>query len=475
MGGEHTFDDIDGAATVLEAMVSHLDVATLIGAGATRLVERLVTAERVLAATRARAARRAAEANQWRHTGERSAASWLARLTGTTPGHAAAELETTAQLNALPATDAARRSGALSELQAREIAAAATADPTAEAELLRRSKIDDAKALRRRCAAIRAAAERDEAAARERIRKARRFRSWTDAEGAFCFAGRGLPEDGAALLAAMKPHQDKAFHAARRQGGREGTDAYAYDGLMGLIRHSRDHRCPTSPSRADGRHGQQLLDDERPGDADAAAPGGDAGTCAPAAHGQGGSEQQSDDATWSPANAQGESGQPATSDEATRKAWVTPGPQAKLIVRIDHAALVRGHTIPGEVCEIAGIGPIPVATARELARDAFLTAAVIDGFDVSTVVHLGRSATAHQRTALEARGMVCAVPGCGIVHGLEIDHVDGWAITRKTRVEHLDWLCHFHHGQKTHKSYRLEGPPGNRTWHPPGPAEPPTG
>ena len=451
MGGEHTFDDIDGAATVLEAMVAHLDVATLTGAGATRLVARLVTAERVLAAARAQAAGRAAEANQWRHAGERSAASWLARLTGTTPGHAAAELETTAQLNALPATDAARRSGALSELQAREIAAAATADPSAEAELLRRSRIDDAKALRRRCAAIRAAAERDEVAARERIRKARRFRSWSDAEGAFCFAGRGLPEDGAALLAAMKPHQDRAFHAARRQGEREGTDAYAYDGLIGLLRHSRDHRCPTSPSRADGRHGQQLLDDERPGDA-GAAPG-----------------------AWSPAHGQGGSGQPATSDEATRTAWVTPGPQAKLIVRIDHAALVRGHTIPGEVCEIAGIGPIPVATARELARDAFLTAAVIDGFDVTTVVHLGRSATAHQRTALEARGIVCAVPGCGIVHGLEIDHVDGWAITKRTRVEHLDWLCHFHHGQKTHKSYRLEGPPGKRTWHPPDPAEPPAG
>ena len=451
MGGEHTFDDIDGAATVLEAMVAHLDVATLTGAGATRLVARLVTAERVLAAARAQAAGRAAEANQWRHAGERSAASWLARLTGTTPGHAAAELETTAQLNALPATDAARRSGALSELQAREIAAAATADPSAEAELLRRSRIDDAKALRRRCAAIRAAAERDEVAARERIRKARRFRSWSDAEGAFCFAGRGLPEDGAALLAAMKPHQDRAFHAARRQGEREGTDAYAYDGLIGLLRHSRDHRCPTSPSRADGRHGQQLLDDERPGDA-GAAPG-----------------------AWSPAHGQGGSGQPATSDEATRTAWATPGPQAKLIVRIDHAALVRGHTIPGEVCEIAGIGPIPVATARELARDAFLTAAVIDGFDVTTVVHLGRSATAHQRTALEARGIVCAVPGCGIVHGLEIDHVDGWAITKRTRVEHLDWLCHFHHGQKTHKSYRLEGPPGKRTWHPPDPAEPPAG
>ena len=119
------------------------------------------------------------------------------------------------------------------------------------------------------------------------------------------------------------------------------------------------------------------------------------------------------------------------------------------------------------MCEIAGVGPIPVATARELARDAFLTAVVTDGVDIRTVAHLGRAATAHQRTALEARGMHCAVPGCGTTNGLEIDHVDGWAITRRTHIDQLDWLCHHHHDQKTHRSYHLGGPPGRRTWHPP--------
>ncbi len=63
--------------------------------------------------------------------------------------------------------------------------------------------------------------------------------------------------------------------------------------------------------------------------------------------------------------------------------------------------------------------------------------------------------------------MTCAVPGCGTTTRLEIDHVDGWAITRRTHLHHLDWLCHDHHNQKTNHSYRLQGPPGNRTWHPP--------
>ena len=59
------------------------------------------------------------------------------------------------------------------------------------------------------------------------------------------------------------------------------------------------------------------------------------------------------------------------------------------------------------------------------------------------------------------------MPGCGRTTGLQIDHVDGWAITRRT---HLDWLCAGvgnHHHNKTHHGYTLTGPPGHRTWHPP--------
>ena len=40
-------------------------------------------------------------------------------------------------------------------------------------------------------------------------------------------------------------------------------------------------------------------------------------------------------------------------------------------VRVDHSAFLRGHTEAGEVCEIAGVGPIPVSVAQRLADDAF--------------------------------------------------------------------------------------------------------
>ena len=42
------------------------------------------------------------------------------------------------------------------------------------------------------------------------------------------------------------------------------------------------------------------------------------------------------------------------------------GADAKIIVRVDHTALLRGAVGPGELCEISGIGPIPVSVVRRL-------------------------------------------------------------------------------------------------------------
>ena len=99
--------------------------------------------------------------------------------------------------------------------------------------------------------------------------------------------------------------------------------------------------------------------------------------------------------------------------------------------------------------------------------DAFLAAIVTDGIDVYNVAHLGRHPTAHQRTALEARDRQCVVPGCHVQVGLEVDHVDGWANTRRTSLRKLARLCRFHHHQKTYDGYRLEGEPGRWRWIPP--------
>jgi hypothetical protein len=51
---------------------------------------------------------------------------------------------------------------------------------------------------------------------------------------------------------------------------------------------------------------------------------------------------------------------------------------------------------------------------------------------------------------------------------VKVDHVDGWAITRRTPLRRLARLYHFHHHhQKTYDGYRLEGEPGRWRWIPP--------
>lgn len=144
------------------------------------------------------------------------------------------------------------------------------------------------------------------------------------------------------------------------------------------------------------------------------------------------------------------------------------GPRATVQVRVDHEAWQRRHTEAGETCEIEGIGPVPVATAKAMASDAIVTAVVTDGVDVTTVAHLGRTIPAHVRTALEARDPACVVPGCTVRHHLEIDHVVPFADGGPTALDNLARLCHWHHQLKTYRGYHLGGGPGEWRWEGPG-------
>ena len=94
----------------------------------------------------------------------------------------------------------------------------------------------------------------------------------------------------------------------------------------------------------------------------------------------------------------------------------------------------RGTTEPGEVCEIAGYGPIPVSVAHSLMNEAFLALVLTKGKDVVNVVHLGRQFTEHQKTALEWSDPECQVLGCACTVHLERDHRDDWADTHVTRI-----------------------------------------
>jgi hypothetical protein len=147
------------------------------------------------------------------------------------------------------------------------------------------------------------------------------------------------------------------------------------------------------------------------------------------------------------------------------------GPRGVVHSRVDHSALVRGYVKEGEVCDIPGVGPIPVAVVREMLDDGVLKVIVTKGVDVVAVAHGGRTIPAHVRSALETRDPKCVVPGCDVRDRLEIDHLVSFAEGGPTTLENLARLCHRHHALKTHQGWVLAGRPGAWTWDPP--PEPP--
>ncbi|CAN5890810.1 hypothetical protein BH23ACT2_BH23ACT2_02270 [soil metagenome] len=100
-----------------------------------------------------------------------------------------------------------------------------------------------------------------------------------------------------------------------------------------------------------------------------------------------------------------------TGGKPTPPERVPGGASTKVIVRIDHTALIRGHAVAGETVEVAGLGPVPVAAVKDLMGDTFLAAVITRGHDVINVAHLGRRVNAHQRTALETTHIACTRNG----------------------------------------------------------------
>lgn len=384
-GSEHMFEMIAEATRLVRQAVVRLQPASTQGDEAARAFEAFAELERLAAAGRIFAARQVEKSKVWQRDGHRTAAEWVAKKAGMTVGQAIGVLETAGRVEELPATRDALRAGALSEAQTREIAGAASVDPSAETMLLAAARSQTISGLRQTCARVKAAATADEAAAYRRIHESRYLRHWTDPEGAVRLDARLTPDVGAAVIAAVEARQDVLFARARRNGQREPSQAHAADALFELL-------CESSSA------GVQ-----------------DSGRPAPVVH-----------------------------------------------VMVDHSALVRGSTVKGERCEIPGVGPVPVATARSLAADSLLNVLVTDGADVKAVAHAGRTISAKLRTALEVRDPVCAIEGCTVRKHLEIDHVVPYGNGGRTELDNLCRLCRWHHYLKTHCGYSVSGQPGAR-------------
>ncbi len=136
----------------------------------------------------------------------------------------------------------------------------------------------------------------------------------------------------------------------------------------------------------------------------------------------------------------------------------SPAPKRKPaylgLIRIDHGALQRGRVEGDELCEITGLGPVPVRTARELLGDAVLHLILTNGTAVGTTVNLKRGPTVAQRMALLWSSPICAIDGCPVPR-VEIDHGRPWTECRETSLANLRPLCGHHHDLKTYDGWAV--------------------
>jgi hypothetical protein len=391
-----------GVADAVERVLAGFDPGLVSASDAMVLVKVWDRIERMGAAGKALAAARVAQTELWRRKGHRSAAHWMAGETGVAVGDAVGVLQTADALVGCDATSEAFKAGQLSGRQAKVIAEAASVVPGVEAELLAAASRLSVRELQDKARRLAAAGSGESDAQRAaRWHSKRLVRTWVDGEGLGCGQWRLPPAAHARVMAVIGDSRDRIFVDARRQGLRESVEAYDADALVAVCEHATN------------------------------TPAGDA------------------------------AGVRGTSDVSSSGGRGRTARDVKVIVRVDHSALVRGEVVSGEVCEIAGIGPVDVTTVRDWVQgDAFKAAIVTDGVEIRSVVHLGRKPIELQRTALEwhtAGG--CAIEGCVDTARIEIDHVAEWSTTNHTTLDKLAQVCGHHHDLKTYQGYRF-GPLG---------------
>jgi hypothetical protein len=110
--------------------------------------------------------------------------------------------------------------------------------------------------------------------------------------------------------------------------------------------------------------------------------------------------------------------------------------------------------------EIAGVGPVPAALARELAADGTWRAWITDAAGAVTATGAaGYTPPAAVARLVRAREPYCRFPGCRQpAPRCDLDHAIPWP-RGATVPENLGPLCRRHHGLKTHLGWQLANMP----------------
>ena len=379
----------------MASCLQDLEPATVTAEDARVLLEFGVEVEHFGASLKLRVASQAVRGVPWQEEGHRSEAGWLAEATRTSVPEAISALATSERLAELPATAEALRDGIVSPTEAKAVCAAATADPTLEAELLAAAPTMPVSVLCRHARNLATAAHDHDPDHRRKVHSRRYLRFWTDAEGMFRLSGGLTADAGVELLTAVRSRAVHVFDDALRARIPESQAAYDADALVALAT-GDDRRATFSGPEGGGSR------------------------------------------------------------------------RVRIVLHVSLEALRRGALEDGELCEVPGVGPVPLAMAQGLMGEAILSCVITDGVAVSAVAHLGRAVPTHVLTALEARDRMCVVPECTVSLGLEVDHWQvPFAQDGPSELWNLARICRFHHRLKTYDGYSLAGGPGKWEWQPP--------
>ncbi|MCU1459503.1 MAG: protein of unknown function endonuclease [Actinomycetia bacterium] len=367
---------LETACSALEEFVQGID-ATGSGHEAVALLEKVAKVHHLADGATAKLSKRVADTKVFVAYGDRTPEELCARIIGVGVGETRRAIESAAQLESLPETDAAVRAGRLSGQEAALISSVAVLDPALEGELLAAAG-NGLSPLRDACVRARSDIEDPDARAK-RQHADRALKIWNNIDGMVEGHFRLAPEVGGALRAAIQQQTQKIFRAKHRAGIREPHHAYAADALAQLV-----------------------------------------------------------------------TGEPGAAKSAV-------GCTTHIV--IDHAVLIRGAALPGETCEIPGVGPVNARWVHEQLGEAFVTAVIKKGRDITTVAHFGRHIPAELRTALlVGGGHECCVDGCTRREYLELDHSEvDYAKGGPAAWWNLEHLCSVDHRRKT-QGWKL-GPP----------------
>ncbi|MHB8681141.1 MAG: 13E12 repeat family protein [Acidimicrobiales bacterium] len=137
-----------------------------------------------------------------------------------------------------------------------------------------------------------------------------------------------------------------------------------------------------------------------------------------------------------------------------------------VVFHLSMAALERGRPLPGERCDVEGLGPISVAAIEHVLAEAALSF-VVEGQDGACPHALPPLLSEATIAGLARREVRCSVPGCRVTLSLEAVVVRPPASRASPSPDDIARLCAAHHRQFTYGGFRLQGGSGRWRWIPP--------